>query len=69
MRRFPGLAFRGNEAAREWGEAGRAHAGCILVHGIDHRDHGPLLAGLDQLFTRYPNPIHWHDLAMLLPTH
>lgn len=53
---------------REWGEAGRTHAGCILVHGIDHRDHGPLLAGLDQLFTRHPNPIHWHDLAMVLPT-
>lgn len=51
---------------REWAEAGRHHAGVILVHGLDHRDFGPLLRGLERLFEARPGADDWTDLAVFL---
>ena len=51
---------------REWGEAGRSHAGCILVHGLDHRAFGPTLRGLHALFRERPRAEDWRDVAVFL---
>lgn len=51
---------------REWAEAGRSHAGCILVHGLDHRAYGRLLRGLRLMFSKRPRAEDWQDLALFL---
>ncbi len=51
---------------RDWAEAGRAHAGCILVAGIDHAAFGHLLRGLDALFPQRPDQRSWLDLCVVL---
>ncbi|MGH8934079.1 MAG: DUF5615 family PIN-like protein [Egibacteraceae bacterium] len=51
---------------RQWAEAGRTHAGCILVHGLDHRDFGRILRGLERHFDARPDPQDWMDLAIFL---
>jgi hypothetical protein len=50
----------------EWGESGRAHAGCVLVKGIDHAQYGLLLTGLEQLLEARSRQEEWVDLAMWL---
>jgi NAD(P)-dependent dehydrogenase (short-subunit alcohol dehydrogenase family) len=51
---------------RAWAEAGRGHAGCDVVHGLDHREFGRLLRGLDCLFTARPAHEEWRNLAVFL---
>jgi hypothetical protein len=51
---------------REWAEAGRSHAGAILVHGLQHSDFGPLLRGIDRLLGLYPEPDAWTDVAVVV---
>lgn len=53
---FPGIA-------RQWAEAGRAHAGCAILVGIDHGEFGAILRTLDQVFERYPNDADWKRLT------
>lgn len=51
---------------REWGESGRSHPGCVLVHGLDHADFGRLLGGLDRQFGARPTQDEWIDVALFL---
>lgn len=51
---------------REWAEAGRSHAGFILVHGLDHADFGRLLRGLEREFSVRPAQDDWTDLALFV---
>lgn len=51
---------------REWAEAGRSHAGCILVHGIDHAHFRRPLSGLDRLFRERPGHNDWVNLALVV---
>jgi Domain of unknown function (DUF5615) len=50
----------------EWGTTGRAHAGCVLVKGIDHSQYGMLLRGLTALFEAVPEQGDWVDRVMWL---
>lgn len=50
----------------EWAEAGRSHAGCVLVAQIDHSQFGLVLRGLRPLFEQHPEQEHWIDLALWL---
>jgi Domain of unknown function (DUF5615) len=46
-----------------WGEAGRSHAGCILVAGIDHGNFGVILRRLEELLSRTAGE-PWDDLTL-----
>lgn len=48
---------------REWAEAGRSHAGVILIHGIRHNEFGLLLGAIKKLAADHPDPAAWRDRA------
>ena len=48
---------------REWAEAGRTHAGCILVYGLDHSEFALILGGIRRLFDERPRQEAWVNLA------
>jgi predicted nuclease of predicted toxin-antitoxin system len=50
---------------RSWAESGRTHPGCILVHGIGHREFGRALRGLRRLFAERSVQDQWTDIALL----
>jgi Domain of unknown function (DUF5615) len=51
---------------REWGLAGRSHAGVVLVHGIDHSEFGLVVRGIERWSTSYPAQADWIDRAVVL---
>ena len=51
---------------RDWAEAGRSHAGCVLVWTLQHDDFGPILEGLRRLFSERPEPAAWRDVVVAL---
>lgn len=51
---------------REWGAAQHAHAGAILVYGIDHREFELVRSGIERWLCVYPDPAQWTDLAVVL---
>lgn len=50
---------------RRWAEAGRSHAGLILVTDA-HAGHGAILRGLDRLFAARPDQEDWIDAVVFL---
>lgn len=52
---------------RLWAEAGRSHAGCVVVYGIGHGDFGRLLGGLERVLAQRPDPAMWRDACRVLP--
>lgn len=46
---------------RRWAEAGRSHAGCAIVVGIDHGEFGTILRVLESLFEERADPGEWSD--------
>jgi hypothetical protein len=51
---------------REWAAAQRAHAGAILVYGIDHSEFALVVRGIEQWFELRPDHADWRDLAAVL---
>lgn len=51
---------------REWAEAGRHHAGCILIWTLAHHEFGAIINGVTGLLRDYPEPEKWRDLAVAL---
>ncbi len=51
---------------REWSEAGRPHAGCILIFGLDHSRFAQILRGLEQAFSDRPAQEDWTDITQPL---
>ena len=51
---------------REWAAAERSHAGVILVYGIDHREFGVIVRGIELCLARYPAAASWRDLALVV---
>jgi hypothetical protein len=51
---------------REWVEAGRSHAGCVLIWTLKHDDFGLILEGLGRLLAERPVQSAWRDLAIAL---
>ncbi len=47
--------------ARGWAEAGRPHAGCAILVGIDHSEFGEILRVLDRVTAARPNQADWDD--------
>jgi predicted nuclease of predicted toxin-antitoxin system len=51
---------------REWAEAGRTHAGCILIWTLAHHEFGTILDGVTRLLTARPPPQDWQDVTVAL---
>jgi hypothetical protein len=48
---------------RAWGEAGRSHAGVILVYGLRHNEFGAIVRAIEQALARRPKQEDWADVA------
>jgi hypothetical protein len=51
---------------REWAEADRHHAGCILIWTLGHHEFGAIIKGIDRLLRERPDAEQWRDLAVAL---
>lgn len=51
---------------REWAEAQRHHAGCILIWTLGHHEFGAIIEGVGGLLAGRPDPAQWRDLALAL---
>ena len=51
---------------RRWSEAGREHAGVILIWSFTHRQFNEIVHGVDHWFGEYPNPQHWRGLVVAI---
>ena len=52
--------------ARRWAEAGRTHAGCAIVVGIDHDKFGAILETIASALAARPDGADWTDLTLFL---
>lgn len=52
---------------REWAEAGRAHAGCAIIVGVDHGEFGAIVEIVTRAMSDRPRQDDWRDLTMFLP--
>ena len=53
---------------RRWAEAGRSHAGCVLIT-VPHGAYGVILRGLEQAFFIRPEQEDWMDWAEFISRH
>lgn len=51
---------------REWAEAGRAHAGCILIWSLDHSQFSAIVMGLTHLLAQRPDQDDWREITAAL---
>jgi hypothetical protein len=51
---------------RDWAASGRAHAGVILVYGIDHREFGRIARGIQRSLELRPAHAAWTDFPAIL---
>lgn len=51
---------------REWAEAGRHHAGCILIWTLGHHQFALILDGLGQVLAERPRQKDWRDTAVAI---
>lgn len=51
---------------REWAEAGRHHAGGILVWTLAHHEFGAIIRGVAAQLRERPDPNDWRDLTIAL---
>jgi len=51
---------------REWAEADRHHAGCILIWTLGHHEFGAIIKGVDRLLHDRPDADQWRHLAVAL---
>lgn len=51
---------------REWAEADRHHAGCILIWTLAHHQFRAIIDGVSGLLVARPKPDSWRDLTVAL---
>jgi predicted nuclease of predicted toxin-antitoxin system len=51
---------------REWAEARRSHAGCILIWTLQHHEFGAILRALDRLLGERTRQADWLDRAIAI---
>ena len=56
---FPGIV-------RRWAEAGRAHAGCAIVVGIDHSEFGTIIRVIQRTIDTRPAQRDWRDYTCFI---
>jgi predicted nuclease of predicted toxin-antitoxin system len=50
--------------AREWAEAGRSHAGIILIWTLDHSQFAEIVAGVERQLRQRPSQEQWCDITV-----
>jgi predicted nuclease of predicted toxin-antitoxin system len=50
--------------ARQWAEAGRSHAGIILIWTLDHSQFAEILAGIQRQLRQRPTQEQWLDITI-----
>jgi hypothetical protein len=51
---------------RKWAEAGRSHGGVMLVYGIDHREFGLIVRGIDRRCVLRPHQGDWLGMSVIV---
>jgi NAD(P)-dependent dehydrogenase (short-subunit alcohol dehydrogenase family) len=51
---------------RTWAEAGKSHAGCMIVVGVDHGEFGLIGKLVRAAIARYPSQDDWRDRSVFL---
>lgn len=51
---------------REWAEADRHHAGCILIWTLAHHEFGAIIRGVSRMLHDRPDAEQWRDLTVAL---
>lgn len=51
---------------REWAEAGRHHAGCMLIWTLGHHEFGAIINKVGRLLRDRPDAEDWRDLTVAL---
>lgn len=51
---------------RRWAEAGRTHAGCAIIVGIDHGEFGVIIDTIARELAARPDAADWTDLTLFL---
>jgi hypothetical protein len=60
------LRDQGPVIVRRWAEAGRAHAGCAIVVGVDHGEFQTTLGLVARELMARPQQADWSDLTLFL---
>ena len=50
--------------ARQWAEAGRSHAGIILIWTLDHSQFAEIVAGIERQLQPRPSHEQWRDITI-----
>lgn len=51
---------------RRWMEAGREHAGCILIWSYEHGEYADIVNGVEQLLETRARQEDWKDLVLAI---
>lgn len=51
---------------RDWAQAGRSHAGIILVYGISQREFDLVVRGIESWLCHRPTQADWRDYSAVL---
>lgn len=49
---------------RRWAEAGRDHAGVILIWSLTHRQFNAIIEGVQRWLEQHPDANHWRGLVV-----
>lgn len=49
--------------ARQWAEAGRSHAGIVLIWTLDHSQFAEIVAGVERQLRQRPSQEQWLDIT------
>ncbi len=50
--------------ARQWAEAGRSHAGIILIWTLDHSQFAEIVTGVEHQLRQRPSQEQWRDITV-----
>lgn len=50
--------------ARQWAQAGRSHAGIILIWTLDHSQFAEIVAGVERQLQQRPSQERWRDITV-----
>lgn len=50
--------------ARQWAEAGRSHAGIVLIWTLDHSQFAAIRAGIERQLRQRPSQDQWRDITV-----
>lgn len=51
---------------REWAHAGRPHAGCLVLTGIDHSRFGDIVRAISGAIEARPMPEQWREVLLFV---